>query len=1190
MQSAAERILNENFNTDEHTLSFSAPMLELSIPTDSIYEDEFEIYGPDRVFVEGKVSTTGLRMKSQVAEFAGSKTTIPFTFDSSGLSDGDNVKGEFRIISNQGEYLLPYDVRINSRILDTSLGNIKNLFHFTNLARSNWSEAVEVFYSEDFEQILAGAEKQYLHAYQALKSGDNKEQNLEEFLLFIKKKQPAEFIVEEPEIRIESASSGLNRNVVIQRNGWGYSTLFISTDTDFIKLKKDIVSDNDFSGNMVRIPYEIDKEALHEGRNYGYIFLKNAYNSIKISVCALVNPLNRKVLDISRSAKYSIIEIIKYYEAFRCRKISSTTWFEATQKIVDSLIEKFPDDKLYELYRVQLLITSERFNEARWILEQLENYIVSTDNVVNYCYYYYLTSLVDRSYDHTEEVTSLVERFYSENEDEWRLFWLLLYLSEDYAKNPALRWEKLREQFYRGASSPIIFVEAYQVLINNPTILIELGEFEKQLLRYMAKKEILTVDIIEQFIYLLGKGRVYDKRLYKLLVSCYAVYPDDEVLKCIVTLLININSLSKESHKWYEKAVEKNLRITKLYEYYMMSLDFEEVTEIPKIVLMYFAFDSTLSVYHNSFLYCYVYKNRELLAGIYENYKTAIERFVSFQLINGVNNKYLAYLYRNMITPTMITEDVAKGLSKALFIHSITPNRNDIRSVVISYENLITEFSYQLAGEEELLVPLYGNNYRIVLVDEDGNRYVREDEYTCTRLMGPEKYGKSIEPLVEDLLFDLWVCEHGKEIYSITEDNLQAMKRLSENRNVQDALRREIRIRLLKFYFEEDKMSDLDDLLSRILITEVPVRDMQEVIRLLIQRDMCEKAYDWLTTGGGDNVEPKLLLKLCERLLEGDGSSLHNQYDPVMISIIFRAFQMGKYKMKEINYLSCFFDGTSKEMRDILRASKEFGIDNTSLTHRLLEQILYTNAFVPGTATIFGEYALRRLDDELSLAFLAQQCFDYFVNEKLMDDEYIRVLQSFIDMDLSVPFVCKLAYTKYYSDKKEMVDENISRTLVVYLKEILVKGMYFPYFKEYASSITYMHRFMDKTMIEYRVKDGTKASIHYMIEKNTDSNDEYVCEEMKDMYHGICVKQFVLFFGERLQYYIVEKNQNGEMLTVSDTVTQNDVDDRESMSRYSMINDISIARTLGDYGTMDKLLFEYFQNEYLLDNMFKISE
>ena len=93
---------------------------------------------------------------------------------------------------------------------------------------------------------------------------------------------------------------------------------------------------------------------------------------------------------------------------------------------------------------------------------------------------------------------------------------------------------------------------------------------------------------------------------------------------------------------------------------------------------------------------------------------------------------------------------------------------------------------------------------------------------------------------------------------------------------------------------------------------------------------------------------------------------------------------------------------------------------------------------------------------------------------------------------------------------------------------------------------------------------------------------------MKEMYHGIFVKQFILFFGERLQYYIVEHDKGEDQLTESGTVTCSDMDHHDMGSKYGMINDIAIARTLGDYDTVDRLLREYFMHEHMLIEIFRM--
>ena len=90
------------------------------------------------------------------------------------------------------------------------------------------------------------------------------------------------------------------------------------------------------------------------------------------------------------------------------------------------------------------------------------------------------------------------------------------------------------------------------------------------------------------------------------------------------------------------------------------------------------------------------------------------------------------------------------------------------------------------------------------------------------------------------------------------------------------------------------------------------------------------------------------------------------------------------------------------------------------------------------------------------------------------------------------------------------------------------------------------------------------------------------------MFYGICVKQFVLFFGERLQYYITENSTGTEILTGSGTLGRSDTDREQKESKYSLINDIAIGRALRDDNTVERLLHEYYEKEFIVKELFHI--
>jgi hypothetical protein len=93
---------------------------------------------------------------------------------------------------------------------------------------------------------------------------------------------------------------------------------------------------------------------------------------------------------------------------------------------------------------------------------------------------------------------------------------------------------------------------------------------------------------------------------------------------------------------------------------------------------------------------------------------------------------------------------------------------------------------------------------------------------------------------------------------------------------------------------------------------------------------------------------------------------------------------------------------------------------------------------------------------------------------------------------------------------------------------------------------------------------------------------------MKDAYGGVCFKEFVLFFGEGLQYYITEELDGEEQLTESQIVQKSEASESGMDGRYQLVNDIVISRTMEDYDTMEELMEEYAKKEFMNRKLFAL--
>ncbi len=1168
----------------EKELIFSEEFLELSLKQGEIKEGSFTVYAPEGGLAEGWIRSSRMEMECPVEEFVGVKEEIPYRFTAKEMEAGDVLEGAFFIISNYGEYKLPFRAVIENDTIESSLGTVKNMFHFANLAKENWEEAVKVFYTPSFRKLfLAGQERQYYSAYKGLSAIRGNEWNVEEFLLEINKKQRVEFTPEKEEILMEDPEGITRHEIVIAKSGWGYTFLEIEAEGDFLRTEKGKASECDFLGNSFRLVFYVDSGKLHAGRNFGSLHVFNGYTDITIPITVICHTQKRHAYGIRREKKQLLVQLMENYCSFRGKKISSRIWMGETEKLVERLSVLDSKDIQTGLFHVQLFITQDRLKEARSQMERIRPVVEQEEcRQEVWCYYLYLTTLYSEDDRYVDEIAERIFQIYRANRNNWRIAWLLMHLWEEYARSPAKRWALLEEQFERGCTSPVLYIEAWHLLELNPTLLMKIGAFELQILNFAVKKGFLSKNLIVQIRYQMQKMKGYSETAFFILKEYYGKFQDNETLQSICTLLIKGNRTDKASFLWYSLGVEQELRITKLYEYYMMSLPQGFEGEIPKMVLMYFAYQSELDYRKNAFLYSYIYKRRQERPEYYIKFCGQIENFVLYQLQKGRINKDLAYLYKHTLTEALLNEERAGKLVTLLFTHMIHINNRKIRQVAVSYGLSVREYRYPV-NDGYAAVPLYGDDYKILLEDGSGNRYTVSEPFEMERMMDAGKMLQMALPFVKEHKgLDIYMCERSKSFLEIKEDNALQFGRIAASPEIETEKKNEISLKLIRYYYEQDYLKELEDYLNGLEPDGMSRKERNEVVRFMVIRGMYDKAFAWVKRFGMSGMDVKTVMRMCSRLIARDGYI----EDKDMIHMTYYAFCKGKYDGNLLTYLVYFYQGMLWQLREIWRAATDFEVDTYGISERILVQMMFSGAFIGERAEVFKDYVSGGAKPEVETAFLSRCSYDYFVKEKLIDPFLFTDAVRVYERGEKLHKVCKLALLKYFSENKEEMMPKVRRAAGLFLAELLEEGVCFAFMKEYVGEIPAMEAFVDKTVIEYRTKPGSKVTIHYLIERGRYTENEYCQEEMKDMYGGVYAKAFVLFFGERLQYYITEEYEGEKQFTGSASISRGDVLYGEGDSRFELINDIAAAGVLQDYDTLNCLLSDYYKKECIVSRVF----
>ncbi len=1185
MMDMVDAILKGKFDYGKGSLDLTPSKIELSLCPGEEYTGSFFVSGMDDRLTEGTVCSHDPRLTVINDSFIGAKEEIGFSFSARGLEEGDVVRSEIAVISNQGEYFVPVTVTVLNKSVDTSLGNIRNLFHFTNLAKANWEEAVKLFYSDSFINILTGQDRQYVKTYLGLSRDYGNEQNVEEFLLTINKKHAVEYICDRTSVTLHEPEPDTVEHIGITRNGWGYTELFVSTDSDFITLSGETISSEDFVGNFYDFTFGIDSSKLHDGNNFGQIIFTNSYVSFSVDVVATGHEINKQDFSKYIELWHLRLDLMTYFEAFRSKKVSLDRWIAESDRIVERMLMINERMSIARLYKAQILIAGERYQEAKWILDQVEADYVEQNRAdsVSFAYCMYLNTLIDRDDDFVNEITEKVKAIYEKNPSSADLTWMIIYLSNEYMESPAKRWLFLEDQIIKyHCTSPIIYLEALNVLITDPAMLTKLSDSELIVMRYGAKNGLITPDLARQFVYIAGKDKTYSKSAYEILKVCFEMNPTDETVSAVCTMLIEAGLYGEEYYRWFLEAIKRELRITKLYEFYMDSLNLSKEYEIPKMVYLYFSYECNLDWEKAAYLFARVIEHREEMPEIHESYRFKIEKFVTTEMLKGRINRDLALVYRFILPDYVLEKEMCEALSRLLFMRRIKADPKRFVSVVVFHNKENLESIYPM-DNGVAYVPVYERDYTIMLEDMLSNRYIKSVDYDLEKLIVPGKLSSMITGSVTDNLeYDVYICTGNTPGTEDSDGNRERYKRILESDIIDDEYKNEIRDNLLKYFFYNDRIRELDEVLNSAEPDPKSRKARTEIIRYLILRGFYDKAYEWVRNYGFEGNDQKDILRLVSKLISRSEETV--SYD--LVSMAATLFFKGRSDDVTYGYLAAYYRGLTKDLRRIFNAASEHNADVRVLCERMLTQMLYTAYYVPERLEVYKRYVSLGADPGLRRAFLYQCSYDYFVKEQITDGYIFEELIKLERTEGGLDKVCKLAILKYYSERNGRFEES-EDILRRFLRELLNEGVYMSFFREFVSIEPSVLRYSDKTVIEYKTEPGKPVYIHYIVESGSDAGSEYITEEMPDLYGGVHVKAFVLFFGENLLYYVTEGSGAEEMLTESGNISKSDTAEGID-TRFNEINDISIAGTLGDYDTVENLLYEYYKHDYVVRKTFKL--
>ena len=1174
MRKRIQQLANGKFDNNGPKLSLSTEKIELEALEGKDETGSFVITSTNQVKMRGIIYSSNPRMECLTPQFEGEEVRIRYQFHSEGLIEGDIQKGEFFIVCNQGEYNLSFVVSISRLYADSSFGKIKNLDDFCRLAKENYDEAYRLFYSSNFKNLIREDKDRIL--YEGLRMQPQSALVVETFLIASHHKKKVAVTFEETEKSFYGVQEQQKEQLEIQKPQWGAVRIHVSSDADFLIPGKQIITENDFIGSTCFYEYYIDADAMHAGKNFGRLCFELPDQSFLYTVTASCKEREEeREVSEHREAGQARTELMQLYIDYRLKRIVTGIWAKSSVELLDHLAILEPEEPMHRLMKAQALLINRQKQEASWILTDYKRECLDRTTPV-WGYYLYLCTLMEREESYVDRLTEEIEQIFHHYPDDSMLFWILLFVKDEFYRNSSRRFKAIEQWIGRGCHSPYLYLEAYYLIWQDSYLLSGLNDFTLKILGWAAKQDAISKDIALQVRNLLPEQREYQKKWYPVLEKCYEADPSEEMVAAICTYLIRGQQFAPRYHIWYERGIDSEIRITNLYEAFLISMDQNEVTAIPKMIQLYFQYNSGLSYRHMAVLYVNYIAAKEKQPEVYHKYRRNMEQFALAQMEAGHMDDNLAVIYREILPVSILNEELAHKAAEVLFVHKLCCENRGIAKAYILHWQL----------KEPQVVTLtngcgyfkaYSKDYTVILCDTGGNCYT--DDYQDEALLHPENYlEKCMELAPEELSYLLYYFDGKKGCGDFTVEDGRYFRMLTQSERVSDEYKAYLIPEIIRFYQKKGEMLVIEPYLNEVDIRNMTLENQCYIEEMLIETHQFDRAFQLVHLYGYDRLGSMAGVELCSYEIT-EQSFEENDY---LLGMAQNCFSHEKYNDVILIYLCKFFQGPTKQMAAIWKAAREFEIDTFDLEERIITQMLYSTDYVDEIEQIYDSYLAGGGRELVCMAYLSYFSHYYLVNDMMIPEHVFSQIRERYLAGQTLNDACLLGLLKQLSEISALdaVDNKIADEL---LMKYTGRNLYFAFYKKFGETMIRKYHLYDKFFVEYHTKADQHVLLNYSV-----NGGEYHKEEIPEVYDGIYVKAFVLLFGESVSYYISEKLHGEWKVVESRQISNQNMYGDKDQSRYDVINNIMFAYAMQDETMLSESMRKYVSMDDTVKKLFKL--
>ena len=1133
----------------EETFSFRIPRGEQKMVS-------FRVRAEDDSRIRGILTSGCHRLVPAVRDFAGTSCELRFGIDTHGMQAGDQLNGELLLITDLGEKTVPVQAQITDPAGSTFDPAVQTLDDFVQVCRKSMREGFLLFTDPGFPRILNGKNRPYLPLYRGMSHNPVTYQHLEEFLVTAGKKEEIVLTQDKQSKAVYQLDASQKDTLYIYRNTWGYIRLEVETEGDFLEVDRTVITTDDFIGKVCALEYIVHRERIGEGKSRGRIRLRGPHQELVYEVEA--SPRAEEEILPAAVRNRRIAALARDFLNLRLHRRDFRTWLDNSMNITCEMLEEDPSDTAAGLYRAYLQYSGEDITgamETLWPWHSGQRTCGTPEEAAACLWLEKETGLLP---EEKRDITQKLRKYYSRKPGSYLLMYLLQLETDPEDRTDSEYLAELETCFENGCCSPFLYLDAWKLLEHQESLLRRLSPFMIRVLVFGQRAGLLTEGLYLRAAFLSANLKQWSGIMYRLLAKGFEKYPSREALEAVCKLIIRGEPGNPDYFRWYEKALQQDLRITRLYEYYMQTYRGAAGDDLPAQVRMYFAGSDNLGERKKALLYANIVRHREEDMSGYMSYAREIRAFAVDAIRRGRIDENYAIIYGQFLSRPE-TEETAELLARVLFTYRLTCRDRRIRRVVVCHQALREEEYYPLT--DGVAWPcLYTEDACVLLEDEKHRRYATTVPFETEPLLAD----RSAARLCMDLGAShpgliLSLCREKAYQMELSGHNVKDYLKAAACGAFTDEYRATVRRKIAEYALAHPDEPQTADCIPSEEVSLWAEADRNATAEILIREGRYEDACRVLTEAGYEGLDCTLLLRLASRLI------LRREFsaDDMLTRLTWYVFDADKYDEVMLVYLRDHYEGSLFDLERLWEKVRGFQLESVHLEEKILRRAVTVHDFPVDETAILGSCIRQKGSQQVIRHFLEYLCSWYFLGGMSTDEEIFSWTERELQLGADLDEVCILALLKHWSEKTPLtpVQEDLCRR---FLEKENDRGRRFAFYAGLPGHLTQAWQIEDKLFVQEQLRPDSRVILHYRRQEAGAEPGDWISEPMRNMYEGIFVKEFLLFYGETLVWYL-SILEDGEIRRTDEQICTLEEPDTAGTTKYSLLNRMLEARAMKDH-------------------------